>query len=930
MGEELPPLPPTTRPGLVHGVSFAVQIGFVRENFQIPPEGGDPSIPLIKEIVTSMVRQRFPEHDFYGVYDKLLLFKHNPGASYSLTPVTSVNDVTEGALIEAVLSDQWDGSRMNDLVSQNSSASATVEDRQIRPHTLYVHSYKSPTFCDFCGQMLFGLVRQGLKCDGCGGNYHKRCAFKIPNDCTLSKRRRSSLAISSSSIPWSPSETSLSSEDSQQQQQLAVFVTHSQQTPLVKSDSYKERRSPSWGNRPLWVERAVASRIKVPHTFVVHNYTKPTICQYCKRLLVGLFRQGLQCKDCKFNCHKRCADKVPKDCLGETPLQEGDNDDQERLIESDENEAEENENGSNRDSIGDETLPDSPVNENPLSPVQSNNIPLMRIVQSVKHTKRRGSQVLKEGWMVHYTDKDSMRKRHYWRIDTKAITLYQSESSTRYYKEIPLSEILSVRMVKPSQDGSGSGSSSSGMGISSLVGGDGFTSHCFEIQTAKTTYYVGERTSLGDSSSEKGSGGSTTSSSKLPVPSSSSVDEEPEQSWVGVEVAREWEQKIRQALMPVTPQQSATSITSTSSPSPVNATENGDDFPAKATEPSFLNKRENNDISQHYQIFPDEILGSGQFGIVYGGVHRTSGRQVAIKVIDKFRFPTKQETQLKNEVAILHKVRHPGVVNLEQMFETPERVFVVMEKLKGDMLEMILSSVHGRLFERVTRFLISQILIALKYLHSKSIVHCDLKPENVLLSSDGDFPQVKLCDFGFARIIGEKSFRRSVVGTPAYLAPEVLRSKGYNRSLDMWSVGVIVYVSLSGTFPFNEDEEITDQIHNAAFMFPPNPWNDISEGAIDLIRNLLQVKIRKRYTADKSLAHPWLQDYQVWLDLRDLETMVGQRYLTHESDDERWDAYQQAQMGAGNDPASGGNSSDSNSTHLQLSPVRHMDRVSTL
>lgn len=71
--------------------------------------------------------------------------------------------------------------------------------------------------------------------------------------------------------------------------------------------------------------------------------------------------------------------------------------------------------------------------------------------------------------------------------------------------------------------------------------------------------------------------------------------------------------------------------------------------------------------------------------------------------------------------------------------------------------------------------------------------------------------QVKLCDFGFARIIGEKSFRRSVVGTPAYLAPEVLRSKGYNRSLDMWSVGVIVYVSLSGTFPFNEDEDINDQ-----------------------------------------------------------------------------------------------------------------------
>lgn len=88
--------------------------------------------------------------------------------------------------------------------------------------------------------------------------------------------------------------------------------------------------------------------------------------------------------------------------------------------------------------------------------------------------------------------------------------------------------------------------------------------------------------------------------------------------------------------------------------------------------------------------------------------------------------------------------------------------------------------------------------------------------------------QVKLCDFGFARIIGEKSFRRSVVGTPAYLAPEVLRSKGYNRSLDMWSVGVIIYVSLSGTFPFNEDEDINDQIQNAAFMYPPMPWKEIS------------------------------------------------------------------------------------------------------
>lgn len=148
------------------------------------------------------------------------------------------------------------------------------------------------------------------------------------------------------------------------------------------------------------------------------------------------------------------------------------------------------------------------------------------------------------------------------------------------------------------------------------------------------------------------------------------------------------------------------------------------------------------EINQLYQIYPDEVLGSGQFGIVYGGVHKKTHRSVAIKVIDKLRFPTKQEAQLKNEVAILQNLQNHGVVNLERMFETPERIFVVMEKLKGDMLEMILSV--GRLNERVTKFIVTQILVALKHLHSRNIVHCDLKPENVLLSSDAEFPQVKV------------------------------------------------------------------------------------------------------------------------------------------------------------------------------------------
>ncbi|KAF1753250.1 hypothetical protein GCK72_019806 [Caenorhabditis remanei] len=347
--------------------------------------------------------------------------------------------------------------------------------------------------------------------------------------------------------------------------------------------------------------------------------------------------------------------------------------------------------------------------------------------------------------------------------------------------------------------------------------------------------------------------------------------------------AQSWTTAIQSALMPVTPQSSVVGGKRVDKLKVPTEGETGHLGAKIQTEQEF---------SQLYQIFAEEVLGSGQFGTVYGGIHRRNGQHVAVKLIDKLKFPPNKEDLLRAEVQILEQVDHPGVVHFMQMLETTDRIFVVMEKLKGDMLEMILSSEKGRLSERTTQFLVAQILEALRYLHHQNIVHCDLKPENILLNSNSDFPQVKLCDFGFARIIGEKSFRRSVVGTPAYLAPEVLRNKGFNRSLDMWSVGVIVYVSLSGTFPFNEDEDINDQIQNAEFMYPPSPWKEISENAIEFINGLLQVKMSKRYTVAKAQSQIWMQNYTLWSDLRVLEKAVGQRFVTHESDDVRWHAYE--------------------------------------
>uniref|UniRef100_A0A2M4ACC3 protein kinase C n=1 Tax=Anopheles triannulatus TaxID=58253 RepID=A0A2M4ACC3_9DIPT len=896
-------------------ITFIFQFGNLRDIITV--DASALTLKLLKELACEFINNKIPGNGLNRLPERLLLFRHDYDSHNVLQMVTAASEIVDETLVEIVLT-------ANQTLLPPAMPSGTSQQQQqlgapivpeeiplVRPHALAVHSYKAPTFCDFCGEMLFGLVRQGLKCEGCGLNYHKRCVIKVPNNCSRvehtgalqqqsqnngsnSGRRSGSsggggtgsgssgggllfsmtAAVNPARTPSGGSSNSLASDD-----------TAGAGTMLYVSGGSTTRPSRS----PSLTIRGAGQPFKIPHSFSIHTYTRPTVCQYCKKLLRGLFKQGVQCRDCHYNAHKKCIEKVPKDCTGENTQPPDAHDD--RSISSDrehggtgmrdgyaedESDLEEQsgpalsvastschpvdddgrstargasslkQNGSpsgaapayhllDHDHDPDDShrleviCEQSRQSSSNSSSSPSANIPLMRIVQSVKHTKRRDGRAMKEGWLVHFTNRERAVKRHYWRLDSKAITLFVSDQGTKYYKEIPLNEILAIETARTLQ---------------------GEVLHCFEIRTAAVEYYVGQDPLYNVKHSDP----------MLALP--------PPDSGVGAYLAKSWETAIRQALMPV---QSATA--KCESPGAGGSTE-----PEERV----------TDMSQLYQIFPDEVLGSGQFGIVYGGVHRKTHRTVAIKVIDKLRFPTKQEAQLKNEVAILQNLSHAGVVNLERMFETPERIFVVMEKLKGDMLEMILSHQNGRLNERVTKFLITQILVALKYLHSRNIVHCDLKPENVLLSSDNEFPQVKLCDFGFARIIGEKSFRRSVVGTPAYLAPEVLRNKGYNRSLDMWSVGVIIYVSLSGTFPFNEDEDINDQIQNAAFMYPPTPWKEISSDAIDLINNLLQVKQRKRFTVDKSLLHCWLQELQTWNDLRALEAQVGLRYLTHESDDARW------------------------------------------
>ncbi|ULT91863.1 hypothetical protein L3Y34_009511 [Caenorhabditis briggsae] len=835
------------------GLSFQLQSGIHKKSIAV--EGNEIALRDLRNEAFQFVKEIYPEKKCGSLEDYILLYKHDLRSINILQLITTSSDVTDGTLVEIVIGSCPQNERI-----------------VVHPHTLFVHSYKVPTFCDFCGELLFGLVKQGLKCFGCGLNYHKRCASKIPNNCNGSKQRRPS------AIPLSPSNSNILNLNERRQSRRDsclealdaarpsstlggaatpnIFITSDDCGDPVGGNFLqmpRKDRSCSWSGRPLWMEIAEATRVKiqVPHTFQVHSYKLPTVCQHCKKLLKGLLRQGMQCRDCKYNCHKKCSEHVAKDCSGNTKASQfflGTADDG---VSEDRDDDLSLRSGSGGHKKAQNT-PSAPLqgSEGSGSPggavvsfaqglsnapdddvisSESANIPLMRVVMSKKQTKRKNNKLLKEGWIVHYTDQQNMRKKHYWRLDTKGITMYQDENTTRYYKEIPLNEILGVMTSSPEKS----------------------SEYLFEIRTGACVYFVS-----GSPADEKSSG---------------SLD------------AQSWTTAIQSALMPVTPQSSVVGGKRVDKLKVPTEGETGHLGAKIQTEQEF---------SQLYQIFAEEVLGSGQFGTVYGGIHRRNGQHVAVKLIDKLKFPPNKEDLLRAEVQILEQVDHPGVVHFMQMLETTDRIFVVMEKLKGDMLEMILSSEKGRLSERTTQFLVAQILEALRYLHHQNIVHCDLKPENILLNSNSDFPQVKLCDFGFARIIGEKSFRRSVVGTPAYLAPEVLRNKGFNRSLDMWSVGVIVYVSLSGTFPFNEDEDINDQIQNAEFMYPPSPWKEISENAIEFINGLLQVKMSKRYTVAKAQSHIWMQNYTIWSDLRVLEKAVGQRFVTHESDDSRWHAYE--------------------------------------
>uniref|UniRef100_A0AAY4EZF2 Serine/threonine-protein kinase DCLK2 n=1 Tax=Denticeps clupeoides TaxID=299321 RepID=A0AAY4EZF2_9TELE len=264
-------------------------------------------------------------------------------------------------------------------------------------------------------------------------------------------------------------------------------------------------------------------------------------------------------------------------------------------------------------------------------------------------------------------------------------------------------------------------------------------------------------------------------------------------------------------------------------------------------------------IAERYKV--GRTIGDGNFAVVRECVERSTGREYALKIINKSKCRGK-EHMIQNEVSILRRVKHPNIVLLIEEMDTYSELYLVMELVKGgDLFDAITSS--NKYTERDASGMLYNLASAIKYLHSLNIVHRDIKPENLLVYEHQDGSKsLKLGDFGLATVVDGPLY--TVCGTPTYVAPEIIAETGYGLKVDIWAAGVITYILLCGFPPFrgstDDQEALFDQILMGQLEFPLPYWDNVSDTAKELISCMLQVEVDQRFTALQVLDHPWVND----------------------------------------------------------------------
>eukprot|EP00210_Caulerpa_lentillifera_P006126 g5853.t1 len=277
--------------------------------------------------------------------------------------------------------------------------------------------------------------------------------------------------------------------------------------------------------------------------------------------------------------------------------------------------------------------------------------------------------------------------------------------------------------------------------------------------------------------------------------------------------------------------------------------------------------RQNKPVREVYKF--GRTLGTGGFSVVKLVTERSTSIQYACKIMllpDVDRVVEEYENSRNDifkEIEILCRTEHENVLYLKEFFIEGNKVYLITELLTGgELLEAVLE--HGNYSEADARSCFRQVLKGIAYLHSKGIVHRDLKLENLMFTSDEAIPKVKIVDFGLAKSLQKGTNKMGTIcGTPQYVAPEIIKDQdgklGYSKSVDMWSAGVILFILLGGYPPFHDDNEsmMFELITSGKFAFEDPVWENISPNAKKLIKRLLTVDPETRPTAEECLEDDW-------------------------------------------------------------------------